>query len=93
MLAFDSKYFQRRRIVQDIDPVTKDPYLVEESTFYTPLGVGVQFNDTAAFRDVCVKRVKELAAQFQLTQKRIIYDSYSLREELGHYKPYLFATN
>ena len=91
LLAFDSKDFQRRRIVQDIDPVTKDPYLVEESTFYTPLGVGVQFNDTAAFRDVCVKRVKELAAQFQLTQKRVIYDSYSLREELTHYKAIPFC--
>jgi hypothetical protein len=91
LLAFDSKDFLRRRVVQDIDPETKEPFLVEESTFYTPLGVGVEFNDTSAFRDVCVKRVKELAKQFQLTQNRLIYDSYSLREELTHYKAIPFC--
>ena len=91
MLAFDSKDFQRRRIVQDIDPETKDPYLVEECTFYTPLGVGIEFNDTSAFKDVCIKRVKELAEQFHLTQKRLIYDSCSLREELTHYKAIPFC--
>jgi len=90
-LAFDSKDFLRRRVVQDIDPETKEPFLVEETTFYTPLGVGVEFNNTSAFKDVCVKRVKELSQQFQLTQKRIIYDSYSLREELTHYKAIPFC--
>lgn len=91
VLAFDSKDFARRRIIQDTDPETNEPFIKEESTFYTPLGVGIEFNDTAAFRDVCVKRVRELADQFQLTQKRLIYDSYSLREELAHYRAIPFC--
>jgi hypothetical protein len=40
---------------------------------------------------VCVKRVQELAMQFNLTQKRLLYDSFSLREELTHYKAIPFC--
>jgi len=82
MLAFDSKDFLRRKLYQEEDPETKEVFLAEESAFYTPLGVGVEFNDTAAFKDVCVKRVQELATQFKLTQKRLLFDLYSLKEEL-----------
>jgi hypothetical protein len=91
MLAFDSKEFLRRKLYQVEDPETKEPYLAEECAFYTPLGVGVEFNDTPAFKNVCVKRVQELAKQFKLTQKRLLYDSHSLKEELTHYKAIPFC--
>jgi hypothetical protein len=91
MLAFDSKDFLRRKLYQAEDPETKELFLAEECAFYTPLGVGVEFNDTAAFKDVCVKRVQELATQFKLTQKRLLFDSYSLKEELTHYRAIPFC--
>jgi hypothetical protein len=91
LLAFDSKDFLRRKLIYDINPETKEPFLTEEASFYTPLGVGVEFNDTSAFRNVCVKRVQELVTQFNLTQKRLLYDSYSLREELSHFKAIPFC--
>ena len=84
MLAFDSKDFLRRKLVYELNPETKEPFNTEETSFYTPLGVGVEFNDTVAFREVCIKRVQELVTQFNLSQKRLLYDSYSLREELAH---------
>jgi hypothetical protein len=38
MLAFDSKDFLRRKLVYDVNPETKEPFLAEEASFYTPLG-------------------------------------------------------
>ena len=85
MLAFDSKDFERRKVFQEEDPQTHEPYLVRDTTYYTPLGVGVTFKDHDAFKEVCLKRVEELAESFKLSEKRIMYDSNSLKEMLNHH--------
>lgn len=84
MLAFDSKDFERRKIVQEDDPITHEPISKRVTTFYSPLGVGVKFKDWEAFKKVCLKRTRELVGQFQISQKRVIYDAQSLKEELSH---------
>ena len=85
MLAFDSKDFQRRKVFQDEDPETKELILVRETVYYSPLGVGITINDKTSFKEVCIKRVEELSNSFKLQNKRVIYDSNSLREELNHF--------
>jgi hypothetical protein len=85
VLAFDSKDFERRRVFQENDPETKEPVLKKETVYYTPLGVGVTFRNHNAFKDVCLKRIEELSTSFKLSQKRIMYDSNSLKEELSHF--------
>jgi len=84
LLAFDSKDFERRKLFQDVDPETNEPYLAEITGFYTPLGAGVKFKDLEIFKKACLRWVEELANEFKLSQKRLLYDSYSLREELSH---------
>src|SRR4030067_230938 len=79
LLAFDAKDFERRKLYQEEDLKTKEPRLTEITTFYTPLGVGVKFKDITAFKKVCLERIQELAMTFELKQKRLLYDSYSLR--------------
>ena len=69
LLAFDSKDFLRRKLYQEEDPETKEPFLAEESAFYTPLGVGVEFNDTAAFKDVCAKKSSRASYPIQINAK------------------------
>lgn len=93
MLGFDAKEFERRKIVQEEDPVTHEIRSRRVSSFYSPLGVGVKFKDWAAFRNVCLKRVSELAGKFDLSQKRIMYDSQSLKEELSHRRAVPFCDN
>ena len=85
LLAFDSKDFERRRVFQEDDPETKEPVLKRETVYYTPLGVGVTFKDNSAFKEVCLKSIEELSTSFKLSQKRIMYDSTSLKEELSHF--------
>jgi hypothetical protein len=84
MLAFDSKDFVRRKIVQEEDPVTKEPTITEMTKYYTPLGVGVKFIDSEGFKADCLERIELLADEFHLSQKRIMYDSYSLKTELSN---------
>jgi len=91
MLAFDSKDFERRKVFQEDDPKTHEPVLTKVTAYYTPLGVGVTFKDQSAFKEVCLKRVEELSDSFNLSQKRIIYDSNSLKEELSHSKAIPFC--
>lgn len=81
LLAFDSKEYIRRKLYQ-IENVAREPILVKDTLYYTPIGVGVTFNDNNAFRDVCLKRIQEVCANFQLPEKRIMYDSTSLKEML-----------
>ena len=45
MLAFDSKEFVRRKIIQEEDPVTHEIIMKRSPVFYSPLGVGVKFKD------------------------------------------------
>lgn len=85
LLAFDSKDFERRKVFQENDPETHEPFLARETVYFTPLGVGVTFKDNTAFKDVCLRRTEELAESFKLSQKRILYDSNSLKEELSHF--------
>lgn len=73
------------------DQKTHDPITRYESTFYSPLGVGVKFKDYEGFRSVCLKRTHELAESFGISQKRLIYDSESLKEELAHQKAIPFC--
>ncbi len=82
MLAFDSKDYLRRKVYQTQDIVTREPITVKETLFYSPLGVGVTFTDHNAFKEVCVKRVAELAESFEIVEKRVMYDSTSLKELL-----------
>jgi hypothetical protein len=84
LLAFDSKDFGRRKIIQEVDPVTSEPIVTEMTKYYTPLGVGVRFKDPVAFKDDCLHRIELLANEFELSQKRIMYDSYSLKVELSN---------
>lgn len=84
MLAFDAKEFNRNKITQKEDPETHKLQLLKNSVFYTPLGVGVKIKENTPFNKVCLKRVAELAEQFGLTQKKALYDSTSLKEELAH---------
>jgi hypothetical protein len=91
VLAFDSKDFERRKIYQDSDPETHEPFLTEVTKFYTPLGVGVTFKELETFKKVCLTLVEELADSFKLSQKRLLYDSYSLKEELSHMRAIPFC--
>ena len=84
MLAFDSKDFERRKLFQEIDPDTNEPYLTEITGFYTPLAAGVKFKNLETYKKACLRWVEELANEFGLSQKRLLYDSYSLREEISH---------
>lgn len=84
MLAIDSKDFERRKVFWEKDPVTSEPIMKQMTKFYTPLGVGVKFKEHGDFANVCLKRVDELAKEFELSQPRVLYDSYSLRAELSH---------
>jgi hypothetical protein len=84
LLAFDSKDFERRKLFQEIDPDTHEPYLTEITGFYTPLAAGVKFKDLEIVKKGCLRWTEELATEFQLSQKRLLYDSFSLREELSH---------
>ena len=84
LLGFDAKEFERRKIIQEENPVTHEIDNKRVTVFYSPLGVGVKFKDWGAFRGVCLKRTLELASEFELSQKRIMYDSQSLKEELSH---------
>jgi hypothetical protein len=77
LLSFDAKEFERRKIVQEENPVTHEIEYKRVTVFYSPLGVGVKFKDWDAFRSVCLKRTLELASEFQLSQKRIMYDAES----------------
>lgn len=84
MLAFDAKDFIRRKIYQEEDPETHEIYLSQAAVFYTPLGVGIKFKNKESFKKVCIKRIGKLAKDFNLSQKRFLYDSNSLKEELSH---------
>jgi hypothetical protein len=84
LLGFDAKEFERRKIIQEENPTTHEIENKRVTVFYSPLGVGVKFKDWDAFRGVCLKRTLELASEFELSQKRIMYDSQSLKEELSH---------
>jgi len=84
MLAFDSKDFLRRKIYQELDIVTKKPRLVKEDAYYSPLGVGVQIEESEEFKVQCLRGIAELATEFQLPQKRLMYDSSYLRKTLSH---------
>jgi|GEM_PF-661095 len=90
-LAFDSKDFERRKIVQEEDPITSEPVITEMTKYYTPLGVGVKFKDPEAFKTECLRLIAELAEEFELSQKRLMYDSYSLRSELSHVRAIPFC--
>jgi len=91
LLAFDGKDFERIKIVQELDPATNELYLKETTGFYSPLGVGVKFKDLDAFKRDCLTQTQELASEFQVSQKRIMYDSFSLKEELSHRKAIPFC--
>lgn len=93
VIAFDSKDFERRRLIQDIDTETKEPVLKEETTFFSPLGVGVKFKNVGTFKKIYLKRIQELVEEFQVSHKRVVYDSYSLKEELSHRKAIPFCDN
>jgi hypothetical protein len=82
LLAFDSKDYLRRKVFQSKDLITGEPRAIRDTIFYSPLGVGVTFGDHNAFKDVCAKRVAELAESFQIRDKRVLYDSTSLKELL-----------
>ena len=84
IIAFDSKDCERRRLVHDINPDTQEPFLTQETTFFSPLGVGVKFKNADNFKEICLKRFQEFVEEFKLTEKRMLYDSYSLKEELSH---------
>lgn len=84
VIAFDSKDCERRRVVQDVNPETQEPFLTEETTFYSPLGVGVKFKNTDNFKEICLKRVQEFVEEFSVSEKRVLYDSCSLKAELSH---------
>lgn len=84
MLAFDAKEFNRNKITQEEDPETHELQLKKSSVFYTPLGVGIKIKENTSFTKVCLKRVADLAKQFGLSQKRALYDSNALKEELAH---------
>lgn len=93
MLGFDAKEFERRKIVQEEDPGTHEIVSKRVTSFYSPFGVGVKFKDWDAFRGVCLERTLELASKFQLSQKRIMYDAQSLKEELSHRRAIPFCDN
>ena len=80
-------------MIQDIDPETKEPMLKEITTFFSPLGVGVKFKNVGTFKKVCLKRIQELVEEFEVSQKRVLYDSYSLKEELSHRRAIPFCDN
>jgi hypothetical protein len=82
MLAFDSKDYIRRKVYQTQDIVTQEPITIKDTVYYSPIGVGVKFGDHDAFKTVCLKRVEELANSFQIPDKRIMYDSTSLKQLL-----------
>jgi hypothetical protein len=91
MLAFDSKDYIRRKVYQTQDIITKELKTIRDTAFYSPLGVGVTFNDQNAFKEVCIKRVAELSDSFQIPDKRIMYDSTSLKEILTPERALPFA--
>lgn len=93
MLAFDSKEFERKRITQEVDPETHEIRVGRVTTFYSPLGVGVKFKNCEAFKKDCVEQTRKLASEFQIQQKRIMFDSQSLKEELSHRKAIPFCDN
>jgi len=93
LLGFDAKEFERRKIVQEEDPGTHEIVSKRVTSFYSPFGVGVKFKDWDAFRGVCLERTLELASKFQLSQKRIMYDAQSLKEELSHRRAIPFCDN
>lgn len=84
MLAFDSKDFLRRKIYQELDMTTNKPRLVKEDTYYSPLGVGAQIEDSEEFKTHCLNTISELSTEFQLPQKKLMYDSSYLRKTLSH---------
>jgi hypothetical protein len=84
LLAFDSKDFLRRKIYQGLDPLTNAPYLVKEDSYYSPLGVGAQVTNNEEFKTKCLSTIAELSTEFQLPQKKLMYDSSYLRKALSH---------
>ena len=79
--------------MQEEDPVTHEIESKRVTSFYSPLGVGVKFKDWDVFRGVCLERTLELAGKFQLSQKRVMYDAQSLKEELSPRRAIPFCDN
>lgn len=84
MLSFDSKDFERKKIIQENDPDTGEIVETKTTVFYSPFGVGIKFKNEKDFRIACLETTQSLAKEFGLSQKRVFYDSQSLKEELFH---------
>jgi hypothetical protein len=93
LLGFDAKEFERRKIVQEEDPISHELRSKRITSFYSPLGVGVKFTDSGDFKTVCLKRTAELASEFNVSQKRVMYDAQSLKEELSQHRAISFCDN
>jgi hypothetical protein len=81
-VAFDSKDFKREKKIDGES---------SELLFFTPLGIGVAFDDSEGFINAYLKTTAELSKKFGIEEARSIYSSSMLKDDLGLSKATAFA--
>jgi len=81
-VAFDSKDFKRERKVDGGRP---------EVSFFTPLGVGVAFDDPEGFAKAYIESTADLSEAFGIEDASCIYSASMLRNDIGARKAVAFA--
>jgi len=81
-VAFDSKDFSRARNIGEGKP---------EGGFFTPLGVGVVFDDPDKFTTSYIKVTAKLSKEFEIGDPSCIYSSSMLKNEIGLSRATVFS--
>lgn len=83
VIAFDAKEFVRTKRVSLESPSSTDLTGRKELAFFTPLGAGVSFVNEQGFINEYLQTVRKLAIDFGVPSRRVIYCSYTLKNEIG----------
>lgn len=82
IVAFDSKDFNRGKIVRKPAEPPALGTVREYKGYFTPLGVGLTFKHEDLFRNAFVKACSRWAAEFSLSMDRPVLSSYPVRSHL-----------
>ncbi len=81
VVGFDAKEFIRSKSVY-LPGSEEGLKKQREIRFYTPLGIGVRVSKPQEFREAWLKESARLALDFNIHQKRPLYSSHELKEQL-----------
>jgi hypothetical protein len=82
-MSFDSKDFDRSKIIKEADPVDPSKMIEKNKGFYSPLGVGVLFKNADSFRNAFFDQFSMLSINFKISLPVPFCSSYYLKKMIG----------